>query len=315
MSGIDVSAVIISLNSRHFLKGCLESLKNAKQGGYSFEVIVVDNGSTDGSQEMMRTEYPWARLIANQKNAGLCAAANQGARAASGRYYLLLNDDILVLDDALPRLVRFLDAHPEVAMIGSRLLNPDGSGQFSSGRSFPSPMNALFGRKSVLTKLFPRSRWSRRYLLSDQIDAPEPYEVDWLSAAAMMARRDVYLELGGLPEDFYYFVEILFCEHMKQAGHKIYLDPQSRIIHFEGVGSGIRTARVRRRHIVRFHVGAYRWYCLHRRWGAHAPQRLLAGAFLSLRAAALIAADLLRTDGKEARRQLETGRPEGGVAI
>src|ERR1700687_3273997 len=119
MSAIDVSAVVISLNSRHFLKGCLDSLKSAEWGGHSFEVIVVDNGSTDGSQAMVRTEYPWVRLIANEKNAGLCAAANQGAKAAVGKYYLLLNDDILILDDALPRLIRFLDAHPEVAMVGS----------------------------------------------------------------------------------------------------------------------------------------------------------------------------------------------------
>jgi N-acetylglucosaminyl-diphospho-decaprenol L-rhamnosyltransferase len=315
MNTIDVSAVVISLNSRHFLQGCLESLKTADWGKYSYEVLVVDNGSTDGSQAMVQSEYPWVRLIANEKNAGLCAAANQGARLANGKYYLLLNDDILILDQAIPRLIQFLDAHTDVAMIGSRLLNADGSDQFSSGRSFPSPMNALFGRKSFLTRVFPRAPWARRYLLSDQIDGQEPYEVDWLSAAAMMARRDVYLQLGGLAEDFYYFVEILFCERMKQAGHKIYLDPQSRIIHFEGVGSGIRTARVRRRHIVRFHVGAYRWYCLHRRWNPRAPQRLLAGAFLSIRAAALIAADVLKPSPKEVRRELDSGRPEGGVAI
>ncbi len=312
---IDVSAVVISLNSRHFLKGCLDSLKSAEWRNYSFEAVVIDNGSSDGSQEMVRTEYPWVRLIANENNVGFCAAANQGAKAATGRYYLLLNDDILILDDAIPRLVQFLDSHAEISMIGSRLLNADGTDQFSSGRSFPSPMNALFGRKSALTKFFPRSRWSRRYLLSDQIDSPEPYEVDWLSAAAMMVRRDVYLQLGGLDEDFYYFVEILFFERAKQAGHKIFLDPQSRIIHFEGVGSGIRTRRVRRRHIIRFHVGAYRWYCLHRQWNRYAPQRLLAGAFLSVRAGALLAADLLKPTSKEVRGQLNSGRPEGGVAI
>lgn len=315
MSAIEVSAVVISLNSRHFLRDCLESLKNADWGGHSFEVIVVDNGSSDGSQAMVQTDYPWVRLIANKENVGLCAAANQGARAAAGRYYLLLNDDILILDDALPRLLRFLDSHPKVAMIGSRLLNADGSDQFSSGRSFPSPMNALFGRKSVLTKILPGAPWARRYLLSDQIQGQEPYEVDWLSAAAMMARRDIYLELGGLPEDFYYFVEILFCERMKQAGHKIYLDPRSRIIHFEGVGSGIRTGRVRRRHIVRFHVGAYRWYCLHHRWGPRSPLRWVTAAILSIRAAALIAADLLKPQAKGVRQQLDSGKPEGGMAI
>lgn len=309
----DVSAVIISLNSRGFLRGCLDSLRAAVWDRCSYEVIVVDNGSTDGSQEMVRSEYPWVSLLANQKNVGFCAAANQGARAATGRYFLLLNDDILIFDDAVPRLVRFLDAHPEVAMAGSRLLNADGTDQFSSGRTFPTPINALFGRKSVLTKLFPAAPWAQRYLLSEKMRSNEHFEVDWLSAAAMMVRRQLYLDLGGLREDFYYFVEILFCDSVKQAGHKVYLDPLSKIIHYEGAGSGIRTRRVRRRHAIAFHRGAYRWYCMHRRFGSGNPLRLIVGAVLAVRAGILVVADLFRPEGKEQR--LEGGKREGGVAI
>lgn len=310
----DISAIIISLNSRHFLEGCLNSLRHAIWGGCTYEVIVVDNGSTDGSQEMIADRYPWVQLIANKINAGFCAAANQGARAAIGRYLLHLNDDILILDDALPKLVRLLDENPSAGMAGSRLLNADGTDQFSSGRTFPTPLNAIFGRKSVLTKIFPRARWSRAYLLPDQIRGTKPFEVDWLSAAAMVTRRNLYLQLGGLPEDFYYFVELVFCERVQKEGHRILLDPQSKIIHFEGVGSGVRTRRVQRRHITRFHVGAFRWYCLHRSWGPWNPLRYLAAGVLGLRAAFLLVTVQFRPVGRE-MQQMEQGRPEGGVAI
>jgi N-acetylglucosaminyl-diphospho-decaprenol L-rhamnosyltransferase len=310
----DLSAVIISLNSRHFLEGCLKSLQEAVWEGYSHEVIVVDNGSTDGSQETVRTGFPWVRLIANETNVGFCAAANLGAEAALGRYVLHLNDDILILDDALPRLIRLLDANPQAAMAGSRLLNADGTDQFSSGRAFPTPMNAIFGRKSVLTRFFPGAKWSRAYLMPEKIRGTEPYDVDWLSAAAMVTRKDVYLQLGGLPEDFYYFVEILFCDLVKNAGHRILLDPQSKIIHYEGVGSGVRTRRVRRRHIVRFHMGAFRWYCLHRGWGKRNPLRYLVAGVLALRTGALLAVEQFRPE-RRAVEQMKEGRPEGGVAI
>lgn len=315
MNNPDVSAVVISLNSRGLLRSCLDSLRDAGWGGYSYELLVVDNGSTDGSQQMLRDDYPWVKLVENKENLGFSAAANQGARAASGRYFLLLNDDVIIHTDAVTRLVRFMDQHPEAGMTGSRLLNADGTDQFSSGRSFPTPMNALFGRKSVLTRLFPQARWARGYLLSNRIDEQQPYEVDWLSAAALLARRQLYLDLGGLPEDFYYFVEILYCEIMKRAGYKIFLDPQSVITHFEGVGSGVRTRRVRRRHIIRFHVGAFRWYCLHRGYGVGNPLRYLAGAVLSLRAGLLVVTDSMRGLNREQRAHLAAGRPEGGARI
>ena len=187
----DVSAIIISLNSRDLLRDCLHSLRNAEWRNVSYEILVVDNDSTDGTQEMLRHECPWVTLIANDRNLGYCRAGNQGAQVARGRYLFFLNDDILILADAVPRLVEFLDAHARVGMIGSRLLNVDGTDQFSSGRTFPTPMNALFGRKSVLTRLFPNAPWARAYLLSHLVDATEPYQVDWVCSSDDGAERDL----------------------------------------------------------------------------------------------------------------------------
>jgi GT2 family glycosyltransferase len=309
---VDVSAIIISLNSKRFLRDCLETLERGPWRDVTREIIVADNGSTDGSLELLRESYPGVQVLAIGKNIGFCPAGNLAARQAAGRYLLFLNDDILVQDDAIPRLVEWMDAHPEAGMIGSRLLNIDGTDQFSSGRRFPGPMNALFGRKSVLTRLFPKAPWARRYLLSDRVNSAEPYLVDWISAAAMLVRRPAFFESGGLAEDFYYFHEMVICSRCRKAGYTVWLHPQSKIIHYEGAGSGVRTRRVRRRHIERFHRAAYRWYCLHHGLGRWNPRCSVAAAVLAVRAAALIAVDSLkpgpRTEGGD-------DRPEGGVAF
>ena len=312
---LDVSAIIISLNSRHFLRDCIVSLRETEWRNVSCEIIVVDNASSDGTQEMVRTEFPWVKLIANDRNVGYCPAGNQGAQVARGRYLLFLNDDILILDDALPRLVEFMAAQRKVGMIGSRLLNADGTDQFSSGRTFPTPMNALFGRKSFLTRVFPRARWAQKYLLSHRVNEETAYQVDWLSAAAMMVRGDLFRQLGGLAEDFYYFHEMVFCKRVQDAGYQVYLDPKSRILHYEGAGSGVRTKRVRRKHILAFHAAAIRWFCRHHHIGARSPLRPLITALLWSRAALLVCIDALQPNGRRATQELQAGRPEGGVAL
>ncbi|MGD0200805.1 MAG: glycosyltransferase family 2 protein [Bryobacteraceae bacterium] len=309
---VDVSAIIISLNSKRFLRDCLETLERGPWRDVTREIIVADNGSTDGTLELLRESYPSVQVLAIGKNIGFCPAGNLAARKAAGRYLLFLNDDILVQDDAIPRLVEWMDAHPEAGMIGSRLLNIDGTDQFSSGRRFPGPMNALFGRKSVLTRLFPKARWARRYLLSDRVNSAEPYLVDWISAAAMLVRRPAFFESGGLAEDFYYFHEMVICSRCRKAGYTVWLHPQSKIIHYEGAGSGLRTRRVRRRHIGRFHRAAYRWYCLHHGLGRWNPRRYVAAAILAVRAVALIVVDSLKPGP---RSEGGDDRPEGGVAM
>jgi GT2 family glycosyltransferase len=315
VSAIDLSIVIISLNSRRFLRECLDSLAAAEWRTCRYETIVVDNGSTDGTPQMVARDYPRVRVIANARNLGYCKAGNQGAEIASGRYLLFLNDDTLMLNDALAMLVEWCDAHPGAGMIGSRLLNTDGTDQFSSGRRFTTPAAAVFGRKSMLTRLFPHAPWARSYLMSELVDSPEPYEVDWLSAAAMVVTRVAFDAAGGLAEDFYYFHEQVFCARVKKAGYTIHLHPRSKIIHHEGVGSGVRTRRVRRRHIRAFHQAALRWFCLHHGIGPYSPVRAVAAAALHARASFLIAIDSLRPDRTTASAQLQSGRPEGGVAV
>jgi len=314
MTSVDASLIAISLNSRGFLRECIASIHAAQWRDITYEIIVVDNGSTDGTPAMLAAEYPEVRVMANPNNVGYCRAGNQGAAIACGRHLLFLNDDTLMIDDAIAALVEWADAH-DAAMIGSRLLNTDGTDQFSSGRRFTTPAAAFFGRKSVLTRLFPNATWSRRYLMSEFVDTKEPYEVDWLSAAAMMVRRDMFDRVAGLAEGFYYFHEQVFCARVKRAGGRVYLHPQSRIIHHEGAGSGVRTRRVRRRHITGFHAAALRWFCLHHDLGPLHPLRWIAAAALGTRAGLLVALDALKPEHAGTTAQLKAGRPEGGVAV
>src|SRR5688572_25057182 len=145
---VDVSLIAISLNSRGFLRDCIRSIHAATWRAVTYEIIVVDNGSSDGTPQMLAAEYPEVRLVANAGNVGYCRAGNQGAGIARGRHLLFLNDDTLMIDDAIAALVEWADA-TGAAMIGSRLLNTDGTDQFSSGRAFTTPAAAFFGRKSV----------------------------------------------------------------------------------------------------------------------------------------------------------------------
>jgi N-acetylglucosaminyl-diphospho-decaprenol L-rhamnosyltransferase len=313
MPEIDVSLIIISLNSRRFLTDCLVSIKNSIWRKTTYEIIVVDNGSTDGTLDILASEHHDVQVIANRSNVGFCKAGNQGSEISRGRYVMFLNDDILILDDAFPLLIEFMDAHSNVGMVGSRLLNIDGTDQFSSGRAFPSPLNAVFGRKSVLTRLFPNAPPARRYLLSPQVLGTEPYEVDWLSAAAMLIRREAFYEVKGLAEDFYYFHEMIICDRVQRAGHTVYLHPLSKILHYEGAGSGVRTRRIRTAHVKRFHIAAYRWFCLHHRISKHNPVRLLIGGALAVRAGFLIAVETMRAETEATTKEIRIGRPEGGI--
>ncbi len=311
---VDVSIIAISLNSKGLLRECIRSIHAAKWRAVTYEVIVVDNASKDGTPAMLSTEFPEVRTIANDANVGFSKAGNQGAAIARGRHLLFLNDDTLIVDDAIAATVEWADAHG-AEMIGSRLLNTDGTDQFSSGRSFTTPAATIFGRKSILTRLFPNARWARQYLLSDKVNSTEPYEVDWLSAAAMMVRRDAFEQAGRLAEDFYYFHEQVFCARLKRNGGRVYLHPQSKIIHHEHAGSGVRTRRVRRRHITAFHAAALKWFCLHHNLGVLHPVRWTAAAALAARAGMLVALDALKPEQTSTASQLEAGRPEGGVAV
>lgn len=186
-----LSVVIVSLNTAALLQQCLESLYH-NAGQLSLEVFVVENGSYDGTLEMIEKDFPQVDVLKNQRNLSYARANNQALRLARGRYALLLNSDTVVLPRALEMMVDFLDHTTQAGIVGARLLYADGTVQ-GSAQSFPTPISYFFGRKSLLSRWFPHNRFTRRYLPCFHLTSEEPLEVAYVSGAALMVRRRVKL--------------------------------------------------------------------------------------------------------------------------
>ncbi len=232
-----LSVVIVTWNVREDLRECLRSLFD-NSGAVPMEVIVVDNASQDGTAEMVRAEFPQVHLIINEQNLGYTKANNQGIRASRGKYVLLLNPDTVVLPGAIEELVAFAESHPEVGIIGPKLLNPDGSIQ-RSARSLPDLGVGLF-RNTPLGRLFPNNPFVRRYLLTD-FGYDQVREVGWVSGAAMLIRREVLDKIGLLDERFWAYCEdVDLCWRAWQAGFKVVFNPLATIIHKIGRSSDQR---------------------------------------------------------------------------
>ena len=230
---VDLSIVIVNWNVCDLLTLCLRSLGGSSLEG-ELEVIVVDNGSTDGSIDLVRSQFPDVRLIANTENQGFPAANNQGIEVSSGRYVLLLNPDTEVVGDALSTMVAFADRHQEIGMVGPQLLNSDGSVQ-SSRRRFPTLATAFF-ESTWLQPVAPR-RVLERYYVLDQPD-DQVQDVDWIYGAAMMARREAIQRVGLMDESYFmYSEEMDWCRRFREAGWRVVYLPAAQVIHYGGKSS------------------------------------------------------------------------------
>jgi GT2 family glycosyltransferase len=224
----DVSVVVVTFNSIAWIERCLASVRG-------HETIVVDHGSTDGTVELVRQRFPDARLV-EQENLGMGGGNNAGMRIAAGRYFLLLNSDAWVVGDAIEQLAAFVDEHPDVAVVGPRLLNPDGSLQ-RSARAFPT-LWRLATEYLFLRKLAPRSRALNSFY-EGGFDHDEVREVDWLFGAALLVRRDAADEVGLFDEEFFMFSEETdWCYRFRQAGWKVYFLPRAEVVHVGGASHG-----------------------------------------------------------------------------
>ncbi|MFN2227837.1 MAG: glycosyltransferase family 2 protein [Anaerolineae bacterium] len=287
---VDLSIIVVSWNVRDLLRRCLRSLvgspgfelippcegdapvnHEAPTPGRRLEVVVVDNGSGDGSPEMVRDEFPLVRLVANRENRGFTAANNQGLALSRGRRLLLLNPDAEVVADALAAMVDYMDGHPRVGILGPQLRYPDGGLQ-SSRRRFPTFATALV-ESTVIQEWWPDNRLLRRYYMADTPDdAVQP--VDWVVGACLLVRREAYEEVGGLDEGFFMYSEELdWCRRFKSAGWGVVYLPTATVIHHEGKSSEqvvparhiyFQSSKVRyfRKHHGRWQAGVLRWFLL-----------------------------------------------------
>lgn len=291
---VDVAIIVVGLNASRYVRECFESIGVASWGNYTYEVIYVDNGSKDDTLAMLQSNFPDVKVIANQTNLGFCKAANQGTAVATSRYLFFLNDDTLILNDAVAGLIAYADDHPDVGALGGRLLNTDGTEQYS-GRRFPSPWNAVLGRRSMLTKILPSAPAVRDYLYKESLARGEAFEADWVSAAAVLFPHEVFRKIGGFAENYYYWHEVIFCDRVRKHSKRVQLLPNARIIHHEGKGSGARPFKSQRSHIINFHKGGYACYCEHYDLAPLNPLRVLVATMLVTRACMLIFAAAMRS--------------------
>jgi len=205
---MDLSIIIVTLNNKKVLEECIDSIKLHTKG-LSYEVIVSDNGSADGTQQFIRTKHQDIVLVANEKNLGFSGGNNKGLKTAKGRYSVLLNDDTYLKEDAFSKVVRFMDNDPEIGICGPRLLNADGSIQRQG---------------SVLASLKWRSR--------------RPISVDFVLGACLFIRMSALEKIGFLDENlFFYNDDLDICKRARSAGYKVLYFPDAEVYHYGGYSS------------------------------------------------------------------------------
>ncbi len=232
---MDITIIIVNWNTSDLLRDCLGSVYKTVRD-ITFEVVVVDNASQDGSVAMVREEFPGVDIIENSENRGFSAANNQALRVMRGRYALLLNTDAVLTEGAVHELFVFMESHAEAAMAGGQLLNKDGSRQ-NSIANFPTIFNLLMNTP-ILEYLFPERYPSKRY------EHKVPLAVESVIGACMLVRRDAMDDVGMLDEGyFFFFEETDWAFRMNEAGWMVYHVPSALIYHLQGrsIGRNVRS--------------------------------------------------------------------------
>ncbi len=220
---MDLSIIIVNYNTRKLLEKCLESVFKSV-GSVKFEVWVSDNGSIDGSIEMMKQKFPQVKLIENNANLGFSKGNNVAIKQATGKYILLLNSDTEIKPDTLELSLKYMDEHEDVGIMGCKVLLPDGSLDQASRRKFPNPWNSFL-------RLFGFKKFSD-YNIDSPID--QEMEVDAVMGAYLLIRKSVIDQVGLLDEEYFMYGEDLdWCWRVKEAGYKVVYYPKAEITHFK----------------------------------------------------------------------------------
>jgi GT2 family glycosyltransferase len=244
----DLSIIIVSWNVADLLANCLDSilsssvsLQKALNDSPTIEIIVVDSGSSDHTISMLQERYPQVKLLAQNENLGFTRGNNIGLREAKGRYLLLLNPDTRVLGDALPCMIEYLHKNSDVGIVGPHTLNEDGTTQ-STRRRFPNFLIGLF-ESTWLQPYAPKSLLDY-YYIANGTPPDATLDVDWVQGSAMMVRRTVYEQIGGLDEGYFMYSEELdWCKRAKQVGWRVVFLGSATIIHYGGKSSEQAVAR------------------------------------------------------------------------
>ncbi|HVL38397.1 MAG TPA: glycosyltransferase family 2 protein [Fimbriimonadaceae bacterium] len=244
---------ICSWNTAPQLRQCLEALQAVRQEA-AFEVIVVDNNSQDESPDMVEREFPWVRLFRLPRNLGFTGGQNFAFEQRSAPHVFPLNSDAYVHPGCLRRVLEYAAENPDVGIIGPKLLNPDGSLQYSA-RRWPDPLAAAF-RNTFLGRLFPNNRFTKNYLMQDWAH-DEVRDVDWVSGAAFFARAELIQSVGVFDPAYYMFCEdVDWCFRAWRGGFRVVYLPDALVTHEIGRSTDLAPNRM----IFRFHASMFRFY-------------------------------------------------------
>ena len=234
---MELSIIIINWNSRDFLRECLKSIEE-NPPRFSYETIVIDNASYDGSSEMVQGEFPKVKYLQSPDNLGFSRGNNVAAESSTGRNLLFLNPDTKILGNALEGMKDCLNAQQDAGIAGCRILNPDGSVQTTAVQAFPTLLNQTLDA-DVLHRWFPKSRlWGTAALFSGSTSRTR---VDMISGACLMIRRSLFEQIGGFsPDYFMYSEDVDICQKAHRAGWNAYYVPSVSIIHYNGQSSNKR---------------------------------------------------------------------------
>lgn len=253
----NLSIIIINYNVKNLLNDCINSLYESLKG-IRFEIIVIDNASTDDSVEMLYMHHPQIKTIVNTQNIGFGAANNQGLAEASGDFILLLNPDTIIFPDTIAKTLKFCQEHPEVGIVGCKILNPDKTLQ-PSCNYFPNLLDYIW-ETFFVDKLFPRNKLIGRFHMS-YFNHDVIAEVDCVKGAFMMVKKQVIAEIKGFDEDFFiYSEEMDLCYRAKQKGWKIFFYPDAEIIHYGGQSTFPESEAM----FIEFHKGRYKFFRKHK---------------------------------------------------
>ena len=277
MTSPQVSAILVNYNAGRELALALESIAR-DLAGRSWEAVVVDNASSDSSADAVAAFAPHARVLRNRENVGFARGVNQGLAATSGPAVLIMNPDCQLSPGAFDALSRELNASDQVALVGPRILNPDGSMQ-GSARGDPDMLTGLFGRTTWLRRAFPQLGVSRRNVVTNAAAGGPSIEVDWVSGACMLARRSALLDVNGFDERYFlYWEDADLCRRLRGQSYQIRYVPGATAVHRVGHSSrDVRSSAIRA-----FHQSAYLYYSTHVAPTA-SPKRLAAKVLLSAR--------------------------------
>jgi GT2 family glycosyltransferase len=256
----DADVIYVNFNSTHWLVHSIETLLAGNQGK-NLNIIVVDNSSVDNFH-WIKIHFPEIKLIHNRVNVGFGVAVNQALAHCHSKYIILLNPDSMVTAGFFETCAQFLEQNDHIGILGPMILEDDGSIQ-GSARAFPTPLTSLFGRNSPLTKIFPNNSITRSNILTMRKDLESPMEVDWVSGACMVIRREVMEAVGGFDERFFlYWEDTDLCRRISDAGWKVVYFPGASVIHSVGKSSDTRPVFAK----FQFHKSCYRLFDKYAKW-------------------------------------------------